>query len=155
HLSDAAAKHHEREYQRCFREAAQKYQEVANELSKISTTRALTLEEDGMFWQAQILWAYCRHSYGEYAEALKLYQQLADRYKGKAQELYALRGVVGCYWSRSDPGDTIKAAQTVETIRNMLAKFSDADLKVAPDEWNRKQWDEWIQTATRSPDKKQ
>jgi tetratricopeptide (TPR) repeat protein len=154
HLSDAAAKHHEREYQRCFREAAQKYQEVANELNRISTTRALTPEEDGIFWQAQLLWAYCRHSYGEYAEALKLYQQLAERHKGKAQELYALRGVVGCYWSRSDPGDTIKAAQTVETIRSLLAKFTETDLKVAPDEWSRKQWDEWIQRTTRTPDKK-
>jgi tetratricopeptide (TPR) repeat protein len=152
-LSGAAAKRLELEYRACFKEAARNYQEVANELSKLLTTRGLTPEEDGIYWQAQVLWAYCRYSYGEYGEALKLYEQLADRYKGKAQELYALRGVVGCYWSRKDPGDTIKAAQTVEMIRGLLTKFNDADLKIAPDEWNRKQWDDWLQKTTRTPAK--
>jgi tetratricopeptide (TPR) repeat protein len=154
-LSEAAQKNHEREYSRCFTEAARNYQQVADELTKLAATRTLSPEEEGMAWLAQILRAFFRHSDGKYGEALKLYQELADRYKGKAQELYALRGVVGCYWSRNEPGDTIKAAQTVELIRGLTAKFSDADLKIAPDLWTRKQWDDWIQKTSRTPEKKQ
>jgi tetratricopeptide (TPR) repeat protein len=154
-LSPDAKKHHEREFRICIKEAAEKYQAVAGELAKIASARKLNQDEEELLWQAQIYWAGCRHSFGEYKEALKLYQQLAERYKGTAREIYALQGVASCSWLVNGPGDTIKAAQTVELIRTLLAKFSDADLKIEPAPWTRNQWEEWLKKVSRSTDKQQ
>jgi len=148
-LSLDAKKHHEREFRVCIKNAAQKYQEVAEDLGKLALTRPLNKDEDGLLWQAQVYWAGCRHSFGEFAEALKLYQQLGDRYKGTAREVYALQGVAGCYWSINGPGDTIKAAQTVERIRTLLATYNDADLKIEPAPWTHSQWDDWLKKVSR------
>jgi hypothetical protein len=152
-LTPDAAKHHDNESRRYLRLAVEKYQEVAEGLGKRAGARALSAEEDWLYWQAQVLLAGCRHSFGEYTEAQKLYQQLAARYQGKAQELYALHGVAGCYWSRGAPGDVAKAGQTVEAMRTLLAKLSDADLAVGPDSWDRKKWEDWLQRVSKTPGK--
>jgi tetratricopeptide (TPR) repeat protein len=154
-LSPDAKLHHEREFRICIKEAAQNYQEVSRELGKIASARQLTQDEEELLWQAQIFWAGCRHSFGEYTEALKLYQQLAERYKGTPREAYALKAVAGCYWSINGPGDTIKAAQTVEAIRALLTNFNDADLKIEPVPWNRTQWENWLKKVSRPTEKQQ
>jgi tetratricopeptide (TPR) repeat protein len=154
-LSPDAKLHHEREFRIRIKEAAQNYQEVSRELGKIASARKLAQDEEELLWQAQIFWAGCRHSFGEYTEALKLYQQLAQRYKGTPREAYALKAVAGCYWSINGPGDTIKAAQTVEAIRAVLTNFNDADLKIEPVPWNRSQWEDWLKKVSRPGEKQQ
>jgi tetratricopeptide (TPR) repeat protein len=152
-LTPQASKHHESESRRYLRLAIEKYQEVSDDLCKRGDSKLLSPQDDWLLWQAQLLHAGCRHSFGEYGEAQKLYQQLATRYQGKAQELYALHGVAGCYWARNGAGDGAKARQVVDEIRAKLAKLGDPDLKIGPESWDRKKWEGWLQQVTKTTGK--
>jgi tetratricopeptide (TPR) repeat protein len=146
----AAKTHHEQQFLEYMKQAAQRYQELADEMTKRSQKQSLTAEEEALCWQAHINAALCRYQLGHYAEAKGLYEQLASRYQDRTRELYALRGIARCYWSMGGAENTALAAQTLEKIRVLLARLSDADLNIGPDSWTRQTWQQWLDQVSKA-----
>ncbi len=79
--------------------------------------------------------ADCRFNLGEYATALKLYDDLADRYQGRLERLSALGGTARCYAAQRD----------FDRFRSRLD-----DIRVAlknVDDQTRREWEQWLSVA--------
>jgi tetratricopeptide (TPR) repeat protein len=130
--------------------AAQTYQELAKALSERAASQPLNKDEAKLLWQAQVNAAVCYYNGGNFSEAKPQFEQLAARYQGKTEELYALRGIANCYWVTDIPGNKAHAQETVQKIRDRLAKLRDADLNIGPDSIDRRAWEAWLQQVSQS-----
>ena len=79
--------------------------------------------------------AECRFRLGEYATALRLYDGLAGRYKGRPERLVALGGKARCYAANKDD---IRFQEQLEEIRRALPTL-DAE--------SRRRWEAWLRVA--------
>lgn len=84
--------------------------------------------------------AECRFNLGEYDAARKLYDQLAERFKGRAERLNALGGSARCY------GTQKKYAKFQERLQDIRVALEGVDAET------RHQWEEWLKVAGRQPD---
>jgi tetratricopeptide (TPR) repeat protein len=89
--------------------------------------------------QALFSVAECRFNLGEYDVALGLYDRLAERFKGRAEQLNALGGSVRCYAAQGKPD---KLRERLQEIRVVLKDM---------DEETRHRWEEWLKLASRQP----
>lgn len=149
HKADEAVKHHTKESYRYLTLAAEKYQELAEMLGKRGPDKPLSKEEEWLYWRAQYDAGGSRRALGQCDEAKTIFEQLARRFPGRAEELYALSGVASCYWSMTGPDKAALAAQAIEKIRALLAKLSDAELNVGPDSYDRKTWEAWLKQVSK------
>jgi hypothetical protein len=46
--------------------------------------------------------------------------------------------------------NTALAAQTLEKIRVLLARLSDADLNIGPESWTRQTWQQWLDQVSKA-----
>jgi hypothetical protein len=151
--SKVSREHHVKQYRSYLGLAAEKYQTLADALGGRAREKPLTKDEEKLLWQANINAALCFY-YGERVpEAKTLYEQVAARYQGKTEELYALRGIANCYWVTDVPGNKARAAETVQKIRTLLGNLSDAELNIGPEAWDRQAWLKWIEQVSKPPPK--
>src|SRR5262249_38242253 len=144
-----AKERHVKQYRDNLCLAAEKYHELADELSKRAAIKPLSQEDEKLHWQAQINAALCYY-YGERVpKAQALYEQLAERYKDRAEGLYALRGIANCYWATDKAGNKALAVETVQKICALLAKLSDSDLSIGPDSLDRRAWETWLDQVSK------
>src|SRR5262249_41525586 len=111
--------------------------------------RSLTAEEEALYWKSGLNSAKCEYNLGNYAGAKGLFEQLASRYEGRTQELYARCFVASCCWNLGGAENKALAGQNVERIRAQLAKLSDGDLNIGPDSMDRKQWQAWLDQVSK------
>ena len=83
--------------------------------------------------------AECRFNLGEYDVALRLYDGLVERFKGRAEQLNALGGSVRCYAAQ---GKADKLQKSLQEIRVVLKDM---------DEETRHRWEDWLKLASRQP----
>jgi tetratricopeptide (TPR) repeat protein len=130
-MSPEARQHYEKQQRDWLERAAKQYALLGTALS---APKVLTPQE-----QVQALFsiAECRFNLGEYDAARQLYDQLAERFKGRAEQLNALGGSVRCYAAQNQAE---KLAQRLQEIRLVLKEA---------DEETRHRWEEWLKLAGR------
>src|SRR5262249_6846750 len=137
-----AQDHYRAEYERHLKSASETYQKVADLLGERAARAALSGEDEKMMRQTAFAAAECRYFLpGEQGKAREMYKELAKRYAGRAEELYALRGVASCYFSASDYAS---ASLVVEQVRAALGKLDDAQFANQPDGRDRAWWEKWL-----------
>jgi TolA-binding protein len=149
HKSAEAIKHHTELSYRYLMLAAEKYQELADVLGKRGPDKPFSKEEEWLYWRAQYDAGGSRRALGQCEEAKTIFEQLSKRYEGRAEQMYALSGIASCYWSMTGQDKAALAAETVESMRALLAKLSDAELDVGPESFDRKTWEGWLQQVTK------
>jgi tetratricopeptide (TPR) repeat protein len=127
--------HLSKEHKRWLQKAADEYQELAAFLEKPESAGHLTPEERN---EVPFTAAECRYNLGQYAEALALYERLAEaNAKTKKTLLLALGGALRCHVAlRQDD----KVRQRLDEIRAALGGM---------DESVRREWEEWLSLAMR------
>jgi tetratricopeptide (TPR) repeat protein len=112
--------------------AAEQYQLLSEALADPKAVALLTQAE-----QAHVHFsvADCRFNLGEYAEALKLYDDLADRFKGRLERLSALGGTARCYAAQRD-------------FPRFKARLDDIRVSLRDvDAQTRHEWEQWLSIA--------
>src|SRR5204863_374293 len=109
--SPEARKHYEKQQRDWLLRASEEYTLLGNALT---ASKVLTPQE-----QVQALFsiAECRFYLGEYDAARQLYDRLAERFKGRAEQLIALGGSVRCYAAQHQAE---KLAQRLQEIHLVL-----------------------------------
>jgi hypothetical protein len=137
-------KHYRDERIKQVERAALQYQKLAQDLEAISAKRALSSEEEATLRQSLFAYADCRFDLGrpeEVREALRLYNQLADRYHGHVEELYALRHVWQCHGVLSQPEQARTTLDRLATaLKEMPAAAFDGTTEAATHVW----WENWL-----------
>jgi len=131
-----ALQHYEKQQRYWLKRALEQYTLLLKAPDGATPTASLTPQE-----QVEILFsiAECRLYLGEYDTALQLYDQLAERFKGRAEQLRALGGTVRCYaMLRQDD----KLRQRLDEIRAGLPSL---------DEETRHRWEKWLKRASHQP----
>ncbi len=131
-LSPETREHFLEQRRKWLTQAADQYELLSQALTNKTLAAALTAVE-----QVQVVFsmADCRFNLGEYAAALKLYDDLADRYKGRLEYLSALGGTARCFAAQRD----------FPRFRARLA-----DIRVAlksADPRTQREWEQWLSVA--------
>jgi tetratricopeptide (TPR) repeat protein len=112
--------------------AAEQFELLSQELK--NETRAAVLTPNERI-QVMFSMADCRFNLGEYAAALKLYDALADRYKGRLEHLSALGGTARCFAAQRD-------------FTHFRARLDDIRLALKTvDPQTRREWEQWLSIA--------
>lgn len=139
--------HREKERQKLLERAAGQYQKLGSDLEGISTHRALTPDEEAILRQAQFAYADTRFEMGKYDEALRLYNQLADRYKHQLEELNALRHVWQCHGLLRQP-DQVRTS--LDRLRGALNEMPAAAFDGSTETATRLYWENWVRDAAKT-----
>jgi hypothetical protein len=131
-LTDEARDHFLQRFRAWLTQAAEQYQNLDQRLGDPDVTTILTLSERV---HVAFSLADCRVKLGEYATALKLYEELADRYRNRLEHLSALGGTARCYALQRD----------FDRYRSRLEDIREALKDV--DEQTRRQWEAWLLKA--------
>jgi tetratricopeptide (TPR) repeat protein len=114
--------HYRTESRRWFEQAAVEFQKVQDSLGTKGSRRPLSSAEDGLLRQARFGLAECRASLDQYPEAIRVYQELAERYKGQVEEVLALKGQHLCY---AQLGQADNARQTLLLAAPLLDRLGE------------------------------
>src|SRR5207245_2050607 len=87
-----------------FEQARELYQKLADDLERLSAARKLEAEEDVLLRKALLEVADCHFELpGGFPEALRRYQGLAQRLRGRIEGLMACQRLMNCCLLASDP----------------------------------------------------
>lgn len=113
--------------------AAEQYQLLSQALSNDPKAAAVLTQME----QVQVYFsvADCRFLLGDYGEALKLYDELADRYKGRLERISALGGTARCYAAQRD------FSRYKSRLDDIRVALKDADTET------RREWERWLSVA--------
>jgi tetratricopeptide (TPR) repeat protein len=142
-------KHYREERIKQVERAALQYQKLAQDLEAIAAKRSLSAEEEATLRQSLFAYADCRFDLGRpeaVREALRLYNQLADRYHGQIEELYALRHVWQCHGILQQ---FQQARTTIDRVRTALKEMPAAAFDGSTEEATPQGWETWIINATK------
>src|SRR5207248_1532943 len=79
-----------------YRQALDVYQKLGDELEKASAARKLDATEESLRRRALFMVADCHFELGSYEEALRGYQGLAQRCRGRIEGLMACERLMRC-----------------------------------------------------------
>jgi tetratricopeptide (TPR) repeat protein len=130
-----------REY---LEKAANKYQELADDLGARSRGQSLTKEEEEVYWIAAFNSAHGCYLLGQYEKACKLFEGLAARFHDRLESLDALAWVARCWLAKSDSAKGMEAVKRLETA---LRELDDAKFSKEPGAVDRKKWEAWVKEA--------
>ncbi len=112
--------------------AAEQFELLSQALTSEPRAGGLTTAEQV---QVQFSMADCRFNLGEYPVALKLYDDLADRYKGRLEHLSALGGTARCFAAQRD-------------FPRFRARLDDIRVALKTvDSQTRREWEQWLSVA--------
>lgn len=132
--------------QRWVEMAAAHLQTLTAELAALQKTRPLTPDEESMVRQAAFAFAECQFDLGQYVETLRLYEELAGRYRNQVDGLIALRFAWQLYKLQFQPK---LAAQALDGIKESLAQMKDDAFDNTSEIRTRRWWEEWLREKTR------
>jgi tetratricopeptide (TPR) repeat protein len=138
--------HNRVQWQRSLENAAANYQKVVDRCTALPSGRRLTPAEDGICRQAALAVAECRFDLGHFDEALRLYEDLARRYRGEVEGLIALRFMWQCHGLKFQYEQARRALDQIrQSLRDMPATAFDNS-----NEWrSRRWWEEWLREKSR------
>jgi tetratricopeptide (TPR) repeat protein len=134
------------------------YDDLTDDLEKRSQVAALSPAEDLLWRKAQFAAADCLFELpNNFAEAVRRFSQIAERYRGRMEALWACQRLLhSCSLVSSDLGqarEVIVAAKTA--VRAALQDVSDPQrmpdeaFRVPENEVSREQWRDWLTRAAR------
>jgi tetratricopeptide (TPR) repeat protein len=132
--------------QRWVEMAAAQLQTLSADLATLQKTRPLTADEDGIARQAAFASAECQFDLGQYAEAQRLYEELAGRYRNQVDGLIALRYLWQLQRLRFR---TNEARQALDAIKESLSQMTDDAFDNSAEVCNRRWWEEWLREKSR------
>jgi tetratricopeptide (TPR) repeat protein len=132
--SDQARAHHRSEYRRWLEWAAAEYQKIQDGLGPRGAAGPLSPAGERLLVQARFCLAECRANLEQYLEAVKLYQDLALQYKGRVEEVLALRGQFFCY---AELKQADYAREVLHLAGTLLEQLSEEAFRGRPDHESR------------------
>jgi TolA-binding protein len=145
-LTLEARTHYREQYRLFLEKAAAAYEKLVEELAARAETGSLAASESSMLNQAAFALADCRFDLGDYKEALKIYDFLAQRHPKKPEQLTALSQLWRCYWAL-DQVD--KARQIAQQVAAALKELDETTFKNQQDHPIRKEWQQWLDWAAK------
>lgn len=141
-----AASHHADLYRVWLTKAAGHFQRLVEELTTRPVPSTLSAVEQTVLRYADFALADCRFDLGNYEEAIRLNEVLAQRYAQQVDHLLALRNILRCYavLNRADG-----AREAIRQMREVLDLVNDKALNEHPSQLTREQWKELIESAAR------
>jgi tetratricopeptide (TPR) repeat protein len=127
--------HFLKQYRLWLGKAAEQYELLGKALT--ADPRAATVLTQAE--QVHVLFsvADCRFNLGDYPQALRLYSDLAERYKGRQERLSALGGTARCFAAQRD---FVKFHNRLKDIQVALQ---------GADPQTRREWEQWLSVAGR------
>jgi tetratricopeptide (TPR) repeat protein len=142
--------HFQREHSRWLEKAADEFTELARFLETPEAQGHLSPEQQT---QVPFIAARCRFNLGQYDEALRLYERLAERHPSGVEGLLALGGTVSCHAGLLQAAKSAKSAKSrdealrhADKIRQRLAEMQ--ALLPTVDGLARQEWEKWVRDAT-------
>lgn len=126
--------------------AATQLQTLSAGLTTTKKTRPLTADEESMARQAAFAFAECQFDLGQYAEALRLYEELATRYRNQVDGLLALRCVWQLHGLQFQPN---QARRALDGIKESLAQMPDDAFDNSAEIRTRRWWEDWMREKSR------
>jgi tetratricopeptide (TPR) repeat protein len=141
--------HYHRQYVLWLETAAANYQKLKDDLETRRASGAMTGPESKMLLQALFELAECRFDRGQYAEAIRLYEDLASRYQGQVEGLIALKQLFRCELVAIplDKAQLDKALGTLQRSRLFLETLGDSAFANRPETESRAAWETWIKQS--------
>ena len=147
---DQAAKvHHQKERQNWLQQAADVYDNLADELEHNARQNPLTLKELGLLRDARFTAAAIKYDMNDFPEAVRRYVDLQEKYRRKAAGLIACQRIWRCVEFITEPS---QARQVIAAVTEAIAKCK-VDLAAMPEDSNefrgpgvftKTDWENWI-----------
>jgi tetratricopeptide (TPR) repeat protein len=120
------------------------YEKLFDDLNGLKARGLLKLDGEKILNQAEFKVAECAFDLDQFAEAARLFDALADRYRYRLDGLKALRQLTQCYWAMHQPD---KAQEALRRLRATLEVLDENLFAGQPDEMSRKGWFRWLDWA--------
>jgi tetratricopeptide (TPR) repeat protein len=138
---------HYRDQRRLWMQKAEaNYHKLADDLAATRGSGKLSSDDELILREAGFAVADCHFELGDYSGAARLYEDVVGRYADRVEALEALKQITRCYWVERD---SKKAKETVERVRSTLKSLSDSGLDEASGHPSRKEWQEWLDWASK------
>jgi tetratricopeptide (TPR) repeat protein len=146
YLTPEARLHYSDQRRLWMQKAEANYHKLADDLAALRTGAKLSALDESILRDASFAVAECHFEMGDYSGAARLYEDIVGRYADGVEALEALKQITRCYWVQRD---SKKASQTVERIKSTLKSISDQGLDEASGHPSRKEWQEWLDWASK------
>jgi tetratricopeptide (TPR) repeat protein len=120
------------------------YEKLADDLGGLEARGLLKLDGKKILHQAEFMVAECSFDLEQFADAARLFDTLADRYRYRVDGLTALKQLTRCYWALHQPD---KAHESLRRLRDTLQVLDENLFAGQPDEMSRKGWVKWLDWA--------
>jgi len=115
-----------------------------DDLAGMKARGLLKLDGQKTLDQAEFMVAECSFDLEQFADAARLFDALADRYRYRVDGLTALKQLTRCYWALHQPE---KAQEALRRLRDTLQVLDENLFKGQPDDMSRKGWVRWLEWA--------
>jgi tetratricopeptide (TPR) repeat protein len=120
------------------------YEKLVDDLAGLEARGLLKLDGKKILDQAEFMVAECSFDLEQFADAARLFDMLADRYRYRVDGLTALKQLTRCYWALHQPD---KAHEALRRLRDTLQVLDENLFAGQPDEMSRKGWVRWLDWA--------
>jgi TolA-binding protein len=127
-----------------MRTAKANYEKLVDDLAGMKARGLLKIDGEKILNQAEFMVAECAFDLEQYAEAARLFDGLADRYRYRVDGLTALKQLTRCYWALHQPE---KAQDALRRLRDTLQVLDENLFSGQPDDLSRKGWFRWLDWA--------
>jgi hypothetical protein len=146
YLTPEAQLHYRDQRRLWMQKAEANYHKLADDLAAMRGGGKLSSLDELILRDASFAVAECHFELGDYSGAARLYEDIVGRYPERVEALEALKQITRCYWVERD---SKKAIQTVERVKSALKSISDQNLDEASGHPSRKEWQEWLDWASK------
>ena len=127
-----------------LRMARANYEKLVDDLAGMKARGLLKLDGQKILDQAEFMVAECSFDLEQFADAARLFDALADRYRYRVDGLTALKQLTRCHWALHQPE---KAQEALRRLRDTLQVLDENLFKGQPDDMSRKGWVRWLEWA--------
>jgi tetratricopeptide (TPR) repeat protein len=162
-LSVDAPPYYRKQFTWWIEKAAANYQKLVDDLEARQKAASLQESEALLYRQSRFALAECRFDRGQFGEAIKIYDDLANLYKNQVDGLKAVKQLFNAYvqlislqFPANVAEQTVRierarnlenAQETVKRARILLEKMDDVALQDQPEPETRAGWERWIKEA--------
>jgi tetratricopeptide (TPR) repeat protein len=143
-----------KQYRLWLEKAAANYQKLASDLEARRAKISLSGADSALLAQALFGVANCRLDLGAYDEAIRLYDNLANRYQHQTEGLIAARRLYWCYLAdiSSDPLHQ-NARASLERVKLLFYSLDERAFVGRSDLESRSEFEKWLKDAQQQMDK--
>jgi tetratricopeptide (TPR) repeat protein len=127
-----------------LRMARANYEKLVDDLAGMKARGLLKLDGQKILDQAEFMVAECSFDLEQFADAARLFDALADRYRYRVDGLTALKQLTRCHWALHQPE---RAQEALRRLRDTLQVLDENLFKGQPDDMSRRGWVRWLEWA--------